>query len=52
MVINIDNYQITQRTGEGAIVIFKDGKFYKSIIAKPGLSYNELIKVLDLYRND
>lgn len=52
MVINKDNYQISQRTGETSIVIYKDGEFYKALTGKTNLSYNDLLKVLEAYRKD
>lgn len=52
MVINKDNYQISQRTGETAILIYKDGEFFKALTGKTGLKYNELLKILEAYRKD
>lgn len=52
MVVNKDNYQISQRTDETAILIYKDGEFFKALNGAKNLKYNELLKILEAYKKD
>ncbi len=52
MIVKKDNYQIEQKTGEAQVKIFKQGTLYKNLKSKPNLTYNELLKILELYQND
>lgn len=52
MVINSDNYQIVQKTNEETIIIYKDGAFLRAVKGKPNLKYNDLVKVLELYKEE
>ena len=51
MVVNKGNYQISQLTGENKVKIFKYGAKIKELASKKDLSYQELLKILELYEN-
>ena len=49
MIVNSGVYQISQSTDQDHVKIFRNGKLIRTVSAKPGLKYEELVKILKLY---
>ena len=49
MIVNVGKYTGDQFTDEETVRIWKDGELIRQLPARKNLSYEELVKVVELY---
>lgn len=52
MIVNKDQYQIAQLTGENKVTIYRNKRVFKVLPVTKDLTYKELEKILEGYRID